>query len=173
MAWASIAGLGGFEVGCLAAGCNASMAVRASVDLLPAIFDQRLNFGKLAALLRPAEFGAAGAGVFADFLFGGAEGFGGDGGIEAGAFAGAEGFVGGAVFAGGVGDDGCDSAGLEDVGEDGEEAVEVGQFAVDEDAEGLEGAGGGVEFGAGGALQGEVAGLADDGGILGWFQIGV
>jgi hypothetical protein len=62
------------------------------------------------------------------------------------------------------GDDGGDAAGLKGGGEDGEKAVEVGELAIDKDANGLEGAGGGVELGAGGPLEGEIAGLADDGG---------
>ncbi len=61
------------------------------------------------------------------------------------------------------GDDGGDSVGGEAGGEETEEVVEVGEFAVDEDAEGLEGSCGGVEFGAGGAEECEVSGFADDG----------
>ena len=43
-------------------------------------------------------------------------------------------------------DDRGDAAGLQAVGEDRQQAVEVGQLAVDEDPQRLEGAGGGVEL---------------------------
>ena len=121
--------------------------------------------GKMPALRAGggAEFGAAGTRVLVDFSFGGEDGVGGDFGVEAGAVVGLEGFFDGAVFAGMEGDECGGGVGGEDVGEDGQEAVEVGEFAVDEYAEGLEGASGGVEFCAGGALECEVAGLADDG----------
>ena len=56
--------------------------------------------------------------------------------------------------------------GVRQVGNDGQQAVEIGQFAVDQDAQGLEGAGGRMQLGAGGALEREIAGLADDGGEL-------
>ncbi len=119
----------------------------------------------------PAEFGAAGAGVCGDFFGGGEDGAGGDFAVGASAFSGEEGFFYAAVFAGVEGDDGGGAVFLEAIGQNGEEAFEVGHFAVDEDAEGLEGAGRGMEFGAGGAFEGKAARLADHGGqFLGSFD---
>ena len=121
---------------------------------------RRLSGGKFG----PAEFGGAGAGVGADFFFVGDDAIGGDFRIDTGTEAVAEGMFDAAVFAGVEGDDGDSAAGGEAVGGDGEEAVEVREFAIDHDAERLEGAGGGVQLRAGGTFQREATGLADDGG---------
>lgn len=85
---------------------------------------------------------------------------------EAGALAIAEGGFDETILAGVEGDDRRSSARFQGCGDGREKTVEVVEFAVDEDAQGLKRARRGVEFGAGGALKGEVAGLADDGGEL-------
>src|SRR5688500_14173983 len=98
---------------------------------------------------RPPELGGAGTGVVALFRFVGSYGVAADRGVDAAAEAVAEGVLDAGVFAAVEADDRGDAAGPEDLGQDGQEAFEVGHLAVDEDAQGLERAGGGVQLGAG------------------------
>ena len=54
------------------------------------------------------------------------------------------------------------AAGFQKLRRDCQQALKVGQLPVDQHPQCLKGAGGGVELGAGGALEREVAGCADD-----------
>src|SRR5665213_574027 len=59
-------------------------------------------------------------------------------------------------------DDGRDGAGLEEIGRHRQQALEIRQFAIDQDAQGLERAGRRMQLGARGPLEREIAGFADD-----------